>query len=222
MIIKLAEKTTSTTTRKTVSHTEQSTYDDNKDIIWPTVVGIFVALALGWMICRYKCSSNERSPHIVQCCPTSLCKKLRSCCTYIFEFKSEPPPQQQQSSTADLRLTSIRERLSNTSMLDVPILTNNILNHRPSITQSYSSQWPPTFLSNTNNQGSSLPLSITVQSIDDHLEPKRHPLRRESLLPEAEQDNERRDSAAWPFPSANMIFHKQTNEIKKNHLFFNT
>lgn len=85
MIIKLAEKTTSTTARRTVSHTEQSTYDDNKDIIWPTVVGIFVALALGWMICRYKCSSNERSPHIVQCCPASLCKKLRSCCTYIFE-----------------------------------------------------------------------------------------------------------------------------------------
>ena len=58
-----------------------TTYDDNKDIIWPTVMGIFVALALGWMICRYKCSSKERSPHIVRCCPKSLCKNLRACCS---------------------------------------------------------------------------------------------------------------------------------------------
>lgn len=65
---------------------QQSIYDDNQDIIWPTVVGIFVALALGWMICRYKCSSIERSPHIVQCCPKSLCKKIRLCCIYIFRY----------------------------------------------------------------------------------------------------------------------------------------
>lgn len=64
----------------------ESTYDDNKDVIWPTVVGIFVALALGWMICRYKCSSKERSPHIVQCCPESLCKRIRLCCISFFRY----------------------------------------------------------------------------------------------------------------------------------------
>jgi hypothetical protein len=63
-----------------------NSYDDNKDIIWPTVVGIFVALALGWMICRYKCSSKERSPHIVRCCPKSCCKKIRLCCMCIFRY----------------------------------------------------------------------------------------------------------------------------------------
>jgi hypothetical protein len=45
---------------------QQSTYDDNKDIIWPTSVRIFVVLILGSMICRYQCSSKERSPYIVQ------------------------------------------------------------------------------------------------------------------------------------------------------------
>jgi hypothetical protein len=68
----------------TIKMIEQSIYDDNQDIIWPTIVGIFVALALGWMVCRYKCSSKERSPHIVQCCPNSLCKKIRLCCLWIF------------------------------------------------------------------------------------------------------------------------------------------
>ncbi len=70
----------------TRTFTSKSSYDDNKDIIWPTVVGIFVALALGWMICRYKCSSKERSPHIVRCCPKSLCKNIRLCCMCIFRY----------------------------------------------------------------------------------------------------------------------------------------
>lgn len=77
------------TTTATVLFTETSSYDsydDNKDIIWPTVVGIFVALALGWMICRYKCSSKERSPHIVRCCPKSLCKNIRLCCMWVFRY----------------------------------------------------------------------------------------------------------------------------------------
>lgn len=77
------------TTTSTVLLAETSAYDpydDNKDIIWPTVVGIFVALALGWMICRYKCSSKERSPHIVRCCPKSLCKNIRLCCMWICRY----------------------------------------------------------------------------------------------------------------------------------------
>jgi hypothetical protein len=78
------ENNTITTTTFTPSQSSYSSYDDNKDIIWPTVVGIFVALALGWMICRYKCSSKERSPHIVRCCPKSLCKNIRLCCMCIF------------------------------------------------------------------------------------------------------------------------------------------
>jgi len=65
---------------------QQSAYDDHNDIIWPTMVGIFVALALGWMICRYKCSSEERSPHNVQCCPKSLCKRIRLCCLSLFRY----------------------------------------------------------------------------------------------------------------------------------------
>jgi len=69
-----------TTTRIRI---QQSNYDD---IIWPTMIGIFVALALGWMICRYICSSEERSPHNVQCCPKSLCKRIRLCCLCIFRY----------------------------------------------------------------------------------------------------------------------------------------
>jgi hypothetical protein len=65
---------------------QQSAYDDTNDILWPTIIGIFVALALGWMICRYKCSSEERSPHNVQCCPKSLCKRIRLCCKCIFRY----------------------------------------------------------------------------------------------------------------------------------------
>ncbi len=83
-MIKLDDRTTPTIN---IHRAQQySTYDDNKDIIWPTVVGIFVALALGWMICRYKCSSSERSPHIVRCCPKSLCKRIRLCCSCIFRY----------------------------------------------------------------------------------------------------------------------------------------
>jgi phosphatidylglycerophosphatase A len=72
-----------TTTKKIE---ELTYYDDNKDIIWPTIVGIFVALALGWIICRYKCSSQERSPHIVQCCPKSCCTRIRLCCICMFRY----------------------------------------------------------------------------------------------------------------------------------------
>jgi len=74
---------TITTTRIRI---QQSNYDDNNDIIWPTMIGIFVALALGWMIFRYICSSEERSPHNVQCCPKSLCKTIRLCCLCIFRY----------------------------------------------------------------------------------------------------------------------------------------
>ena len=59
-----------------------NSYDDNKDINWPTVVGIFIVLALGWMIGRYKYSLKERSPHIVRYCPKSLCKNIRLCCMW--------------------------------------------------------------------------------------------------------------------------------------------
>ncbi|CAF1139122.1 unnamed protein product [Adineta steineri] len=213
-----------TTTILTDHHTEESVYDDNKDIIWPTVVGIFVALALGWMICRYKCSSNDRSPHIVRCCPKSLCKRIRLCCICIFSscrFKNDSQQPQQQRSTSDLRMTINRGRPSNTSVVEIPFIVNNTNNNQSLNTQTLP-QWPPPFLLNNNNQGPSLPLSITIQSPINSSEPKRHPLRRESLLPEAEQSNERRDSSPWPFQTTNMVFHNQTNEIKKSHLFFNT
>lgn len=75
-----------TQTTESIEHGQQLTNDDHKDIIWPTVVGIFVALALGWMICRYKCSSQERSPHIVRCCPKSVCKTIRLCCQWTFRY----------------------------------------------------------------------------------------------------------------------------------------
>ena len=80
------ENATKTFIEQSSTESSYDTYNDNKDIIWPTVVGIFVTLALGWMICRYKCSSKERSPHSVRCCPKSLCKNIRLCFMYIFGY----------------------------------------------------------------------------------------------------------------------------------------
>lgn len=61
-----------------------SVYEDNKDIFWRTIAGIFVALALGWMVIRYKCSSKEPAPNLVQCCPKSLCKLISLCFISLF------------------------------------------------------------------------------------------------------------------------------------------
>jgi hypothetical protein len=99
--------------------------------------------------------------------------------------------------------------------------SNNSISEIPVTLINSSQQWPPPFLLNTN-QGPSFPLSITIQPTINTSQPKRHPLRRDSILFEWEHNTERRDSTPWPFRTTNMDFHKQTNEIKKSHLFFNT
>ncbi|UJR24910.1 hypothetical protein I4U23_006274 [Adineta vaga] len=192
------------------SDSSYDAYDDNKDIIWPTIVGIFVALALGWMICRYKCSSKERSPHIVRCCPRTLCKNIRLCCMCIFRIKQKPPPQ----AVPDIRTSNINKSRTSDTLQDTLFLNHNSSANRPSIGQ-VSQQWPPPFIL---DQSPSFPITITVESTITPTQPKRHPLRRDSALPE--RYNERRESSLWPFRTINAVFHKQTSEIKENDLFF--
>ncbi|CAF1519135.1 unnamed protein product [Adineta steineri] len=198
-------------TRIFIEQPSYDAYDDNKDIIWPTVVGIFVALALGWMICRYKCSSKERSPHIVRCCPKTLCKNIRLCCMCIFRIKQKQKP------TSDFGISTINKprASSGSSLQETPFLGYNTSINRLSLAR-VSQQWPPPFIL---NQSPSFPLTIAVSStIPPTSEPKRHPLRRESTLPE--NSNGRRESSLWPFRTINAVFHKQTSEIKENDLFF--
>ncbi|CAF1259499.1 unnamed protein product [Rotaria magnacalcarata] len=196
------------------SPTESSydTYNDNKDIIWPTAVGIFVTLALGWMICRYKCSSKERSPHSVRCCPKSLCKNIRLCFMYIFGLKHD----QQQDLNSQIPMNSNKARTSAYSLQEIPFLIDRSSINRSSFSQVHQ-QWPPPFVL---DQLPSFPLSITVQPTITSSQPKRHPLRRDSTLHELH--NERRESSLWPFRTINAVFHKQTSEIKENDLFLSS
>lgn len=96
-------------------------------------------------------------------------------------------------------------RSSNHSILEIPFITNN---RRLSLTYA--------------NQLSSPPFSIPTTTINSS-QPKRHPLRRESLISTTDNNNNtgRRDSASWPLQPTTMVFHKQTNEIKKSSVFFN-
>ena len=84
LIERMNVTTPSVSSKSFVREGEKFTFDDHQDVIWPSVFGLFVALALGWMICRYKCSSKERSAHLVRCCPKSLCQPIRSCCRTIY------------------------------------------------------------------------------------------------------------------------------------------
>ncbi len=81
-------------------------------------------------------------------------------------------------------------------------------------------QWPPPFLLNGNQRSSFSSTAIQLNEVP--LQPKRHPLRRESLLSTIDNTDKVCNSSPWPFPTINMDFHKQTNERKKNNLFFNT
>jgi hypothetical protein len=222
-------------------------YEDNKDIIWPTVVGIIVALALGWMVCRYKCSSKDRSPHIVRCCPKTLCQNIRLCCMCIFRYfvrfiyldyinrrkkqflfriklEQQSAPHSRTSTIHKTRYYSKKlflysftlfiKRISANSLQEIPFLGYHYSPNRSSLTQ-VSQQWPPPFIL---NQSPSFPLSITVQSPTTISQPKRHPLRRDSAIPG--HINERGESFLWPFRTINAGFHKKTNEIKDNDLFF--
>ena len=79
--------------------------------------------------------------------------------------------------------------------METAIMINN---SRLILTQQ---QWPPTFLVSGNRP----------------TQPNRHPLRRESVLPQNQGSG-----SSWPFPIINMDFHNQTKEIKKNDLFLST
>ncbi|CAF0867020.1 unnamed protein product [Rotaria sordida] len=207
------ENTTKIFILQSSSESSYNVYNDNKDIIWPSVVGIFVTLALGWMICRYKCSSKERSPHSVRCCPKSLCKNIRLCFMCIFGMKRD------QQSDLDSRISSNnnnKTRTSAYSLQEIPFLIDHSTANRPSLSQVHQ-QWPPPFIL---DQSPSFPLSITVQSTLPQSQPKRHPLRRESTLPGL--DNERRESSLWPFRTISAVFHRQTSEIKENDLFLSS
>ncbi len=93
-------------------------------------------------------------------------------------------------------------RPSNNSILEIP-------------SNPLTQQWPRSSLLN-NNQRLSFPLSPINLT-----QPKRHPLRRDSILYQSEQNMEKRDSTSWPFQTTNIDFHKPTNEINKTHLLFN-
>ena len=105
-------------------------------------------------------------------------------------------------------------RTSNPSLHEIPFLPAN----RSSLAQ-VTQQWPPAFLL---DQSPSFPLSIVVPPPPPPppSEPKRHPLRRDSMLPGF--NAERRESSLWPFRTINAVFHKQTSEIKENDLFLSS
>ncbi|CAF2322307.1 unnamed protein product [Rotaria sp. Silwood2] len=206
------ENTTNILILQSESESPYNAYDDNKDIIWPSVVGIFVTLALGWMICRYKCSSKERSPHSVRCCPKSLCKNIRLCFMYIFGMKHD----QQLDLDSRISTNNNKTRTSAYSLQEIPFLIDHSLMTRPSLSQVHQ-QWPPPFIL---NQSPSFPLSIAVQPTPTAFQPKRHPLRRESTL--TGLNNERRESSLWPFRTLTAVFHRQTSEIKENDLFLSS
>ena len=52
--------------------------DDTLNILLPFVVGLFVAIILGWMVMRYKMAANNgiHDATTIQCCP-------ESCLTYF-------------------------------------------------------------------------------------------------------------------------------------------
>jgi hypothetical protein len=106
------------------------------------------------------------------------------------------------------------KRVSDNSIQEVPFLAHHSSINRSSLAQ-VPQQWPPPFIL---NQSPSFPISIPIQPTVPISNPKRHPLRRESVLPGS--NNERRESSLWPFRTINAVFHKQTSEIKENDLFF--
>ncbi|CAF0894302.1 unnamed protein product [Brachionus calyciflorus] len=59
------------------------------NIILPLIVGLFVALILGWMLIRYKMSSHQRSNYngSIYCCP----EKCFEFCAKFFECKIKRP-----------------------------------------------------------------------------------------------------------------------------------
>ena len=54
----------------------------NLNILMPLIMGLFVAMILGWMLIRYKMSSREQSNNTgsIYCCPDGC----YDCCAKIF------------------------------------------------------------------------------------------------------------------------------------------
>ena len=110
---------------------------------------------------------------------------------------------------------SFYENTSVHSLQEVPFPVDNSSATRLSIT-SASQQWPPSFVL---NQAPSFPLPLTIQSATTKSQPKRHPLRRESMLHGV---NNERESSLWPFRTITAVLLRQTNEIKENDLFLSS
>jgi hypothetical protein len=55
-------------------------YDEKHDIVMPLIVGLFVAMILGWMLIRYKMSAHQRSNYngSIYCCPEKCFGKLEA------------------------------------------------------------------------------------------------------------------------------------------------
>ncbi|CAF1367241.1 unnamed protein product [Didymodactylos carnosus] len=185
------------------SYHRDSIYDDdNSDIILPVLVGAFVALALGWMILRYTCSSKEQSPHNVRCCPESLWSNIRSVTQILqhnprdrdlLRYNTDEKP------SADER-TARKSRSSDYSLSEI---SGAHVTYSPTLVQFSSIQR----LSNNH--------AVRIHLTPDPT-PTRHPLRRESVM-----NNDRRDSrreSMWPFKT-NFNFHRQTSK-QKDHTFF--
>lgn len=70
------------------------------NIFLPVIVGLFVALILGWMLIRYKMSSHQRSNYngSIYCCPQKcfdFCAKFFECkkrCPKFFRIKKNQKP----------------------------------------------------------------------------------------------------------------------------------
>ncbi len=54
----------------------------NLNIVMPLIMGLFVAMILGWMLIRYKMSTNEQRNYTgsIYCCPDGC----YDCCAKIF------------------------------------------------------------------------------------------------------------------------------------------
>jgi hypothetical protein len=68
------------------THVTNDFYDEKHDIVMPLIVGLFVAMILGWMLIRYKMSAHQRSNYngSIYCCPEKCFGKSLKKLTFFF------------------------------------------------------------------------------------------------------------------------------------------
>lgn len=103
--------------------------DDRIDIVTPFVVGIFVAMILGWMLIRYKMSAHERSNYSgsIYCCPNEcfdFCARFARCKIKIPRSCGKKAPENNNNNNSSIQNNSINSSQLSTS--------NTICSTRPS------------------------------------------------------------------------------------------